>query len=92
MNVELQFYTAVHVRFITIFIVSPTTVIANIYYWIILNVATQCESIHITLDSDSDSSEGGDPPLPKSRGATVKSEKGMHTKKNLKGTYIIVRN
>ena len=57
-----------------------------------MHVIAQDERIHIALDSDSDSAEDSDPPLPKSRGATVKSKKGMHTKRNLRGTCILVYN
>ena len=61
------------------------------YLEIIFGGASISASIHIALDSDTDSYEDN-PPQPKSRGATVKSKKGMHTKRNLRGTCIFVCN
>ena len=59
------------------------------YLEIIFGGASISASIHIALDSDTDSYDDNNPPQPKSRGATVKSKKGMHTKRNLRGTCIL---
>ena len=48
-------------------------------------------NINIALDSGTDSSKMVTPLL-KCRGDTVKSKKGMHTKRSLKGTYVLVYN
>ena len=50
---------------------------------------TEDESIHIALDSDSDSREDSIPPLPKSRGTIVKSKKGTHSQRNLRSGMLI---
>lgn len=55
-----------------------------------MHIIAQDKSIHIALDSDSDSSEDSDPPLPKSRRATVKFKEITHSKRD--GKLIIARN
>ena len=48
---------------------------------------TEDESVHIALDSDSDSREDSVSPLPKSRGTIVKSKKGT---RNLRSGMLII--
>lgn len=55
-----------------------------------MHVIAQDERIHIALDSDSDSSEDSDPPLPNSRRATVKPRESKHSKRD--GKLIIAHN
>lgn len=61
-----------------------------------MHVNAQDESIHIALDSNSDSFEDSNPPLPQSR-AKVKSEKSAHfkrnarSKRNPKGCSVIIK-